>query len=88
MTDVSHPCWSGLTQISGASRSFLAATQQEGYIFSRHVNAIARNSFSSLALFPCPQKIQPPPRLKSDPDRSPICRQPPQQPIPLAIPPV
>jgi len=32
---------------------------------------IATNSFPSLALFPSPQKIQPPPRLKSDPDRSP-----------------
>ncbi|MEG4083631.1 hypothetical protein [Microcoleus sp. POL10_C6] len=37
MTDVSHPSWSGLTQISGALRIFLAATQQEGYIFSRQV---------------------------------------------------
>ena len=37
MTDVSHLCWSGLTQISGALRSFLAATQQEGYIFSPQV---------------------------------------------------
>jgi hypothetical protein len=38
---------------------------------------IACNSFPSLALFPSPQKIQPPPRLESDPDRlqSPICRQ-------------
>ncbi|MEG4336672.1 MULTISPECIES: hypothetical protein [unclassified Microcoleus] len=26
-----------MTQISGASRIFLAATQQEGYIFSRQV---------------------------------------------------
>lgn len=68
-------------------KRLLAAAQPEGYIFSRHVNAIASNSFSSLALFPSPQKIQPPPRLKSDPDRSPICRQPLQQPIPLAIPP-
>ncbi len=33
--------------------------------------AIASNSFPSLALFPSPQKIQPPSRLKSDPDRSP-----------------
>ncbi|MEG3910572.1 hypothetical protein QT975_21030 [Microcoleus sp. w2-18aC4] len=35
-----------------------------------------------------PQKIQQPPRLKSDLDRSPICHQPRQQQIPLAIPPV
>ena len=33
--------------------------------------AIACNSFPSIALFPSPQKIQPTPRLKSDPDRSP-----------------
>ncbi|MEG3987663.1 hypothetical protein QUA13_11025 [Microcoleus sp. S28C3] len=37
MTDVSHLCWSGWTQISGALRSFLAAAQPEGYIFFRQV---------------------------------------------------
>ena len=72
MTDVSHLCWSGLTQTSGASRSFLAATQQEGYIFYRKVKpdrlqSIPLARFISLK----PPTIQQPPRLKSDPDRSP-----------------
>jgi hypothetical protein len=83
VTDVSHLCWSGWTQISGALRIFLAAAQQEGYIFSRQVKPIASNSFPSLALFPSPEKIQPPPRLKSDRDRSPAIAN--MRPIALSV---
>jgi len=51
VTDVSHPCWSGWTQISGALRSFLAAAQPEGYIFYRQVKP------DRLQLLPIPRPL-------------------------------
>ena len=51
-------------------KRLLAAAKPEGYIFSRQVKP-DRLQLLPIALFLSPQKIQPPPRLKSDPDRSP-----------------
>ncbi|MEG4815294.1 hypothetical protein [Microcoleus sp. K5-D4] len=61
-----------MTQISGALRIFLAAAQPEGYIFYRQVKRDRLQPLPLARLISLkPQTIQPPPRLKSDPDRSP-----------------